>query len=160
MGRFEGFYTGGEAAVDNGGFSRGDIFKKEKQKRDKEDARRAQLELWINEIKKCSSISDYQNYIKRFDNPDNPYILKAKNRVKELSHIATDNSQGNNNKLVSQSSSNDSSGLFKVIIGVVVILLGVALLCLKFVTDKVPTSALCGFWLLVVAPVYKWAFGD
>ena len=48
MGRFEGFYTGGDATVDNGGFSGSEIFTQRRVKKERERAKAMQLEQWNN----------------------------------------------------------------------------------------------------------------
>lgn len=85
MGRFKGFYTGGEIAEENTDHSGVGGFVNKRKKRESSPASKRQLNVWSHDLSKCSSIRDYQNYIKKYDNPNNPYIIEAKRKRAELS---------------------------------------------------------------------------
>ncbi len=88
MGRFQGFYTGGEIAEENTSYSETEVFAKRRQKQENCRVSTRQLNIWSSDLSKCSSLEDYQNYIRKYDNPDNPCITEAKQRIDDLTFTA------------------------------------------------------------------------
>lgn len=84
MGRFQGFYTGEEVAEENVNFSEDDAFAKRQQKQENTQTSKRQLNVWRVDLSKCSSISDYRRYVQKYDRPDNPYIVEAKQKIDDL----------------------------------------------------------------------------
>lgn len=84
MGRFQGFYTGAEIAEDNRSSSESGLFVKRRQRSEKSHVSTRQLRVWQCDFDKCSTLTDYQNYINKCDNTHNPYIEQAKTKVDDL----------------------------------------------------------------------------
>lgn len=202
MGRFQGFYTGGEIVEENTSYSETEVFAKRRQKQESGRVSTRQLKIWQGDLDKCVTLSDYQNYVKKYDSPDNPCISEAKQKIDDLTFTncksvadyniylttfpsgknvikakaairrlqatnttanTTTNTTTRANTYSSHSSNitgNDVWGFIKKAIGVIVILIGIGLVYAR-VTDQInSTSAVCGYWFVVGAPVCKWAFDD
>ena len=85
MGRFEQFYTGGDTPESEATFPEIDGPVRVKQTRERPKVSQRQLHIWENDLSRCSSILDYQNYVKKYNTPDNPYINEAKQKIDDLS---------------------------------------------------------------------------
>lgn len=81
MGRFAGFYTGAEDAEEKIIPSETEIFARRNLNREGNKVSGSLLSLWRKEFQKCVSISDYQNYIKKYSSQENPYIVEAMEKV-------------------------------------------------------------------------------
>lgn len=88
MGRFQGFYTGGEVTEENKVYSDTEAFAKRRQKRENARVSTRQLNIWSSDLSKCSSLADYQNYVKKYDSSGNPCIVEAKQRIDDLTFAA------------------------------------------------------------------------
>lgn len=84
MGRFQGFYTGAEIAEDNTRSSESEFFAKRRQNPENGHVSTRQLRVWQCDFDKCSTLTDYSNYIKKYGNTDNPYIEQAKTKVDDF----------------------------------------------------------------------------
>lgn len=84
MGRFQGFYTGGEIAEENTSNSESEVFAKRRQKQENDRVSTRQLKIWQSDLDKCTTLSDYQSYEKKYDSPDNPCIHEAKQKIDDL----------------------------------------------------------------------------
>ena len=96
MGRFEGFYTGGDAAVDSGGFSSNDIFAQRRVKKEREQAKAIQLQQWKNELQQCATRKALRQYIDKYKSIENPYVKDAEEKIDEMDFKAW---KGNENGL-------------------------------------------------------------
>lgn len=84
MGRFQGFYTGVEIAEENTSYSETGVFARRRQKEDYNRVSSRQLKIWQSDFDKCSTLTDYQNYINKYNSPDNPCISEAKQKIDDL----------------------------------------------------------------------------
>lgn len=84
MGRFQGFYTGGEVAEDNTSYSEAEVFSKRHQKQENGRVSSRQLKIWQGDLDKCVTLSDYQNYVKKYNSSDNPCISEANQKIDDL----------------------------------------------------------------------------
>lgn len=188
MGRFEGFYTGGEATVDTGGFSGSEVFAQRRIKKEREQAKIKQHEQWEAEFKNCSSQSSLKSYINTHKNDvENPFVQQAKDKLDDLTFSGCRNVEDYKKYIsnfpsgrhilqakeamkrynqssyqaasTTSSSANEIWEFVKKAIAIVAVLLGLVMLYIK-ITDKFPTSALCGYWVMIVGPLCKWAFDD
>lgn len=97
MGRFEGFYTGEDATVDDGGFSGSEVFAQRRLKKEREQAKAKQLEQWENELQQCSNRKTLKRYIEKYKSiPENPYVRNASEKLDEMDFIEW---KGNENGL-------------------------------------------------------------
>lgn len=87
MGRFEQFYTGGDTPESEATFPEIDGPVRVKQTRERPKVSQRQLDIWEKDLSRCSSILDYQNYVKKYNTPDNPYINEAKQKIDDLSFV-------------------------------------------------------------------------
>lgn len=85
MGRFHGFYKGDDDTIDTNIISEIELFfAKRRQNKDNPTVRERRLNIYKRELNRCSSLSDYQNYVKKYDNPDNPFVSEAKQKIDDL----------------------------------------------------------------------------
>lgn len=187
MGRFEGFYTGGEAAVDDGGFSGSEVFAQRRLKKEREQAKVKQLEQWKLEFQKCSSQNTLKNYINIHKNDiDNPFVQQAKDKLDDMTFKSckkhddykkylssfpsgrhTAQAQTSVNRLSSSSyisttsttSSDEIWEFVKKAIGLIAILAGLGMLYL-WIIDEIKWTAFAPFMVFIVGPICKWAFDD
>lgn len=181
MGKFEGFYT--EEINEDSSISSpsGDIFSRRRQKREKDEARKAQLDLWSEELDKCSTAYDYAQYTTKYGDKDNPYLATAMDKYDELSfsssrgigdykrylynfpqgkHVAEVQERLDKHQLPSSPTSDSGEkieNILKHIIGIIVILLGIGALYLWLI-DEVSWKAIAPLFIVVVFPVVNWAF--
>lgn len=85
MGRFEQFYTGEDTPESEATFPDIDGSVRVRQTRERPKVSQRQLHFWKKDLSKCSSILDYQNYVKKYNTPENPYINEAKQKIDDLS---------------------------------------------------------------------------
>ncbi len=187
MGRFEGFYTEGEAAVDNGSFSGSEVFAQRRLKKEREQAKVKQLEQWKTEFQRCSSQSTLKNYINLHKNDiDNPFVQQAKDKLDDMTFKSckylddykkylssfpsgrhTAQAQASVNRFnttsyvtsTSTTSSNEIWEFVKKAIGVIAILAGLGAIYM-WLTDEIKLSAVVPFVAFIVGPICKWAFDD
>lgn len=186
MGRFEGFYTGGEATVDDGGFSGSEVFAQRRLKKEREQAKVKQLEQWKLEFQKCSSQSTLKNYINIHKNDiDNPFVQQAKDKLDDMTfksckkhddykkylssfpsgrHTAQAQTSVNSlsSSYISTTSTTSSDEIWEFVkkaIGVIAILAGLGMLYL-WIIDEIKWTAFAPFMVFIVGPICKWAFDD
>jgi len=187
MGRFEGFYTGGEATADNGGFSGSEVFAQRRLKKEREQVKTKQREQWETEYHKCSTQSALRNYINiHKNNTENPFVQQAKEKLDDLTFKSCKNledykkylsnfpsgrytmqAQTAIKRFKESSIASSTSGIsgddvwefVKKAIGVVAILAGIGAIYL-WLTDQCNKTAAIGFCIVIVGPVCKWAFDD
>lgn len=195
MGRFQGFYTGGDVAEENSVYSETEVFAKRRQKQENGRVSTRQMKIWQCDLDKCVTLSDFQNYVKKYNSSNNPClseanqkmddltfancksiadynnylslfpsgknVIKAKAAIRRLQANTSTNTTTRANTYSSNSSNitgDEVWGFIKKVIGVIVILIGIGLVYAR-VTDQInSTSAVCGYWFVVGAPVCKWAF--
>lgn len=201
MGRFQGFYTGGDVAEENTSYSETEVFANRRQKQENGRVSTRQMKIWQCDLDKCVTLSDFQNYVKKYNSFNNPClskanqkmddltfancksiadynnylslfpsgknVIKAKAAIRRLQANTSTNTSTNTTTSANTYSSHSSNitgdevwGFIKKVIGVIVILIGIGLVYAR-VTDQInSTSAVCGYWFVVGAPVCKWAFDD
>lgn len=147
MGRFQGFYTGEEIADDNTSFSGTEFFARKRQTRGKESVLSRQLKIWNSEFRKCSSISDYQDYIKKYNNSDNPYIVEAI----EIINNSKRSAQPNNNT-TNQSPPQRDQYLILRIIGTILLFVAIGLFSIVVEISGWVKYVIIGCGL----PIMKW----
>lgn len=184
MGRFEGFYTGGEAAVDDGGFSGSEVFAQRRLRKEREQAK---IKQWEAEFQKCSSHSALKSYISVHENDaDNPFVQQAKDKLDDMTFRSCGNlddykkylsnfpsgrntiqAQASVKRLSTESymsssyttSSNEIWNFVKKAIGVIAILAELGIIYL-WLNDQCSRTVVAGFGVVVVIPICKWAFDD
>lgn len=101
MGRFQKFYTGQDDSSQQDSQSNPYYFAKQRQTKEMEPAAMNQQATWREAYTKCSSISDYQDYIKNYDSSDNPYIAEATGMMDDLTFFNCESLADFNNYLSS-----------------------------------------------------------
>lgn len=85
MGRFEGFYTGEEANVNDGGFANSEVFAQRRKKKEREEAKIKQREQWKVEYQQCSTRKALKQYIDKYQYvTENPYVGDAREKLDEI----------------------------------------------------------------------------
>lgn len=84
MGRFQGFYTGGDVAEENTSYSETEFFAKRRHKQENGRVSTRQMKIWQCDLDKCVTLSDYQNYVKKYNSSDNPCISEANQKIDDL----------------------------------------------------------------------------
>lgn len=84
MGRFEGFYIGDKVAEQDVNLSGTELFASRRDTKETGQVSSRQTKIWKTDFDKCCSISDYQNYVKKYDNPKNSCIKDAKQKIDDM----------------------------------------------------------------------------
>lgn len=90
MGRFADFNKGDTYSKSSVVRTEDVVFTR-KHRQEKEHVSTRLAEVWKSDFRKCASISDFQSYIKKYDNPDNPFIAEAKQRIDDMTFASCKN---------------------------------------------------------------------